>query len=616
VRLLALVLACAALLVAQSGTDWRKVGGSAVELSLAAPATGPVDQVWFSPAGSVLYARTRGGSIYQTADFETWIPAGTPPAPPPALTPQVARIPEIGAHFVANALPAGRIYSLGRNLFRSEDGGRTWTNLTAYRSTPVVGGAQHSLAISPVSPDFLVIANDFGVWRSLDGGLSWSGLNQFLPNLSVRRIVSAPSGSAGTRALAEGLGMLELPPGGSVWVPVAPSDTDARTRQRLSVLLNAEVTALAASGQTVYAGGTEGRMWVSLDGGITFRTAAMPLGAAGRVERIFADPMESWIALAVLSGRGPHVLRTTNRAAFWDSIDGNLPDVPAHGVTADRAASAVYVATDRGVYWATADLETASTAAVEWTALSDRLPAAAANDVLLDPAGVQLYAALEGYGVYAVAAPHRRNSLRVVNAGDYSTRPAAPGSLLSIIGGRVLSIQGGNLRYPVFASSDAESQVQVPFEAVGPVVSLSVQTDGRTVRRDLPVQPVSPVIMVARDGAPMLWDAETGMPLDQRTGSHRSAKVQIWATGLGKVRPEWPTGTEAPLENPPEVVAEVKAYLDGVALPVTRATLVPGFIGFYLIEVQLPAIVNSGVSELWISAAGTDSNRVALPVEQ
>src|SRR6476619_5884832 len=45
-------------LFGQTSPDWRKVGGSAVEVTLAAPATGAVDQVWFSPQGSVLFART------------------------------------------------------------------------------------------------------------------------------------------------------------------------------------------------------------------------------------------------------------------------------------------------------------------------------------------------------------------------------------------------------------------------------------------------------------------------------------------------------------------------------------------------------------------------------
>src|SRR5690606_32129561 len=38
--------------------DWRKIGGTAAELMLASPATGPVEAVWFSANGSRLYART------------------------------------------------------------------------------------------------------------------------------------------------------------------------------------------------------------------------------------------------------------------------------------------------------------------------------------------------------------------------------------------------------------------------------------------------------------------------------------------------------------------------------------------------------------------------------
>jgi uncharacterized protein (TIGR03437 family) len=49
---------------------------------------------------------------------------------------------------------------------------------------------------------------------------------------------------------------------------------------------------------------------------------------------------------------------------------------------------------------------------------------------------------------------------------------------------------------------------------------------------------------------------------------------------------------------------------------VTRATLVPGFIGFYLIELQLPGIVNAGQLELFLTADGVESNRVQMVIEQ
>lgn len=600
----------------QNLPDWRKIGGSAVELFLAAPATGPVEEVWFSPEGSTLYAKTRSGGIFQTADFETWVPAQNPPAIPAVVPATAARLPEAGARVIA--ANRFRSYALGQQLFRSEDGGHTWANLTAYKSEPVVGNGQNSLAVAPNDENQIVVANDFGVWRSLDGGLSWSGLNQFLPNLAVRRILATPSGTTGTRILVDNFGILELPPGAPVWSPAlnAQSDPEASLRQKYSAVVGANLSAVALAGNTVYAGSRDGRIWASVDGGVTFRANSMPPETAGAVERIFVDPVQPWVALAALSGKGPHVLRTTNSGNFWDKLDGNLPDAPAHSVTADRSAGAIYVATDRGVFWAHADLENASTSPVNWISLSDGLPAARAMDVVLDSGGLQLYAALDGYGVYATAAPHRLNNLRIVNAGDFSSRPAAPGSLLSVIGGRVSSVRGGDLDYPVLAASDAESQIQVPFEATGPSVALSLQTTSGMVRRELSVQPVSPAIVVGRDGAPMLWDSESGLPLDVRNGAHSNGKVQVWATGLGRVKPDWPTGLAAPLENPPVVVASIKAYLDGTQVPVTRATLVPGYVGFYLIEVQLPLVLNAGTSELYISADGQESNRVPLAIER
>ena len=48
---------------------------------------------------------------------------------------------------------------------------------------------------------------------------------------------------------------------------------------------------------------------------------------------------------------------------------------------------------------------------------------------------------------------------------------------------------------------------------------------------------------------------------------------------------------------------------------VAASTLAPGYIGFYLIEVQLPRIVNAGASELYLEADGRDTNRVRLYVE-
>jgi len=113
----------------------------------------------------------------------------------------------------------------------------------------------------------------------------------------------------------------------------------------------------------------------------------------------------------------------------------------------------------------------------------------------------------------------------------------------------------------------------------------------------------------------MILDGESGFVLDGRNTARSGSRLQILATGLGKVRPDWPTGMAAPLENPPVVAANVKAYLDRVPVPVTRAALAPGYIGFYLIEVQLPVLVNAGPAELYVTADGQESNRVQVVME-
>lgn len=607
---LILALGGAVCAAGQARPDWRKVGSSAVELMLASPATGPVDRVWFSADGSQLFARTASGSTFVTIDFETWAAAAAaaPPAAPLELA--NARLPDPTARLMNSAADPSHVYALGRYLSRSEDGGRSWTSLTQYKSESVVGTGQHSLAVSPRDPNQLVLANDYGVWRSLDGGLSWAGLNQFLPNLSVRRILSTPSGTAGVRVETDNLGVLELPPGASVWFRAEGSATDAELRQSYSARLGVEVTAIGSAGDTVYAGAADGRIWVSFDRGATFQPSRFE--SSGAVERIFVDPSAPRVAVAALSGPGARVLRTTSSGNIWDDLSANLPDGPVHAVTAERASGAVYVATDRGVFWTQTDLESASLPIANWTNLTAGLPAAGATDVRLDPAGVQLYIALEGYGVYATAAPHRQRSLRIVSAADLSARPAAPGSLVSVVGGRVNAARGDGLDYPVLAVSDGESQLQVPFEAAGPNVALSLQTSAGPVTLGLPVREVSPAIIVGRDSTPLLLDADTGLPLDARNTAHSNGRIQILATGLGKVRPEWPTGLAAPAENPPVVAADVKVYLDGTPLQVTRATLAPNYIGFYLIEAQLPLIANLGTSELHLAAGGQESNRVQI----
>ncbi|MGE5486388.1 MAG: hypothetical protein ACM3ZB_01040 [bacterium] len=588
--------------------DWRRIGNGGIDVPLASPGSGRVERVWFSPDGSRLYARTAYGQVFETSDRENWQPSEA--APPPSE--EFGVLPEGAAGMCRNPLDPNQLYAYGANLLRSDDGGVSWRNLTAYRNASIIGSGMRDAAVSPAGGEEVVVANDVGLWRSADGGVSWAGMNESLPNLPVMRFSGVPQSTRGVRIVTDGYGVVEWAPGEKrAWRPVGPDIGEAE-RRVASAAIGSEVATTAGAGDYRYAGDADGRIWVSLDGGSTWSSPAP--GDRGAVRAIWVDQDEPRVALAALAGpAGPRVLRTVNGGQFWDDLTADLPDgVAAHGVTGDRAAGVIYVATDQGVFFAAADLN-APAPARPWTRL-EGLPAARALDVRLDPGGNQLFVALEGYGVYAAMAPHRYRSPRLVNAADFSSRPAAPGSLLSLLGARVTAAEAANTAFPVLAATDAESQIQVPFNVNGRV-SLSLDTSAGALQVPLPVRPVSPAIFVDRDGTPLVLDADTGVLLDGSNPAHSNYRLVVLATGLGAVRPEWPAGRPAPAQNPPEVVAPVRAFLDRSPVDVTRAVLAPGYIGLYLIEIQLPAIVNSGSSELYIEAGGEESNRVSIVIE-
>jgi uncharacterized protein (TIGR03437 family) len=564
---MALFLAVAGTLYAQTpAPEWRSVGTTVVDTGLAGTAGGAVDRVWFSPEGVELYARLANGGTFVTSDFEHWRAANAePPAP---------------------------------SQFRIQPG------LIQFRGRSILGGSPTDLLVSPRDPDEIVIANKAGVWRSLDGGQSWAGLNEDLPNLPALGILEA---GRRTRVVLAGEVVAEWLPGAkSGWIPTSipvphpERSLDAGTPLAVAVF----------SGDGVYAGSADGRLWASIDQGRTWRPP-FKAGDSG-VPAIATVPGEPRIAIAAV---GRRVYRTMNGGLFWDDMTANFPVTRIMGVSADLSTGAIYVATRNGLFYTYADLRAAAPSA-DWQRITG-LPDAALLDVKLDAEGNQLFVLLEGRGVMATLAPHRFREPKAVNALDRTSRAAAPGSLLSIIGTRSTSVTSGGLEFPILAATERETQLQVPFSVSGSTLQLSA-TDARALRRqfEVPLRAASPAIFVDQDGTPILLDADRGVLVESGTALEAGSRIQVLATGLGRVTPDWPTGLPAPAENPPKVAEAVRAYVDRQAVRVIRAALAPGYVGLYIVEIELPAVVNAGPAELYLEAAGQQSERVSVQLVQ
>ena len=600
-------------------TDWRHIGNLTVELGLAGAASGPVERVWFGTGGA-LFAQTEPGRIYQTFDLENW--QRTTAVAPAVVSGTTQSLPEAGAR--TRTGDNGRVYAFGNFVYRSDDGGAHWENVTGYRGASIVGGGLVDLAIAPGNSDEIVTAGAAGVFHSVDGGRSWSGLNQGLPNLRATRLLDLPAADQGVRIALLNDTAADWPPGNKeAWLPASNSDlvNETQLRAALSSLRGVNVTALAIASDFIYTGMQNGDVSVSANRGLSWQTFSS--AGSGAVERFWVDAQDPRVALAAL-GAAPgdpfrtsppaHVLHTVNGGAFWDDFTANLPAAAAHGVGADRASGVLYAATEAGVFMAYADLNALGTVQ-SWTAVPG-LPDGAAMDVKLDAQANQLWAAIDGYGVYSTLAPHRLRDPSVVSAADMIARAVAPGSLVSVLGAQVDNVRASGVNAPVLAANPGESQIQIPFEIRGDTLSLAASFAGNGVKLpSLPLASTAPVIFVARDGSPMLLDAEKGVMLDAATKAHSGTRIQILATGLGRVTPAWPTGVPAPLENAPRVAGNVAVYLDRAPVEVTRAELAPGYVGFYLVEITVPKISNYGPAELYIDVDGNSSNRVRAYIE-
>ncbi|MBI3696858.1 MAG: hypothetical protein HY238_18730 [Acidobacteria bacterium] len=638
---------------------WQAIGARAVELQLAGPAGDAVVDVAFSADGAHLFALTARGQWWRTSDLgETWSRFASRPGDLRSLSssreiPTPAPDPE--AVVYQHPYDSQYAFALGKDLYRSSDRGRTWVNLTADGAGSIIGPDQRAIAFSPLDPGLIVVANSRGLWRSVDAGLAWSDLNQRFPNLPETKIARI-SDSSSPRVYLRGIGPAELNAGGQ-WQP-APEDraplpasdelrrpawpleappgwTFSYRAWRNGAPVTADLTAcastpcedprqhyisaFAAGSETqphYYLGTSDGHAWVSPDGGRTWRPAMQGFTVNGAaVTNFFASPLDSRVALAAAGGRGSgHVFRTTNGGLFWDDLSANLPDAPVRAVAANPETGSIYVASEAGVFYTRGDLKNPGPA-TRWTRLGGSLPAAAIEDLRLNPLTGALYVAVSGYGIFRATVPEIADSLRVLNAADLSARAAAPGGLLTVIGAPVYAARAGRLTAPVLASGSTDSQIQVPFEAVGPTLDLNMETRLGAARVDVPLEAVSPAIFVDADGTPLVLDAGGGVLLDTSRPARAGSQILILATGLGRVRPEWPTGLAAPLENPPATIAPVSAYLNGAPLRVVSSTLAAGYIGVYMVRVELPAILNSGAAELVIASGDKASNKVRLVLD-
>jgi photosystem II stability/assembly factor-like uncharacterized protein len=230
----------------------------------------------------------------------------------------------------------------GLSLFRSEDGGMTWTR----RTTGISGSANFYIpyVMDPTTPTRLLLGTN-RVFETTNRADTWTAIST---------------------------------PGVGGWTVSSVIDS-------LAVALSDPDTVYASAGGHIFTTTTHGASWNQID---------VP-GYADHFFDLKVDPNDSQVAYAVrgLFGGG-HVFQTIDGGLTWADISGNLPDLPAFTIA--LGADALYVGTDTGVF-------SSDDGGKSWSRFGEAFPNARVRELVLNADLGILAAGTHGRGLWELS---------------------------------------------------------------------------------------------------------------------------------------------------------------------------------------------------------------------
>ncbi|MCS6990842.1 MAG: YCF48-related protein [Chitinophagales bacterium] len=343
---------------ATRNAGWQPVGTAVVPSN--GGGAGRANVFVFHPSNTnIIYLGTAGGGLWKTTDGGlTWTPLtdGLPvtsiadialdPTNPNNI--YVATGDGYGYEFGTNNDFWGGVYSAG--VFRSIDGGITWspTGLTYNQDQKII---IQRLVIHPTNPQILLAATRSGIMRTTDGGSTWNlvksthcydlEFNTFDPNTIY-------SGGGGT--------LIKSTDGGANWSTMYSGMGTGR--------ISIEVS--SANHQVIYAMSESGIFIRSADGGTTWTNKTFPYSAGffGYYDLVLACSDAN--ADHLLAG-GIYTVKSTNGGSSWTDISSSNLHVDNHDLDyLPGSTSTIFSANDGGFFKSTNGGST-------WTDLSNGL---------------------------------------------------------------------------------------------------------------------------------------------------------------------------------------------------------------------------------------------------
>jgi photosystem II stability/assembly factor-like uncharacterized protein len=272
---------------------------------------------------------------------------------------------DAGRHFSAvESLRGQSIFSLAQapsdakilfagtlaGVFRSTDGGMTWSQISPLGNKEI--HEVESLAVDPTDPQIVYAGTWHLPWKTEDGGATWHNIKKgLIDDSDVFSIIIDP-GKRRTVFLSACSGIYKSETAGELFRKIQGIPATAR---RTRVLMQDP-----ENRQVVYAGTTEG-LYKTQDSGKTFRSMT---GADVIVNDVYVDPRDS-NHLLLATDRGGVLASLDGGATFTASnegisarkvvallVDHNDPTRMYAGLVNDKSYGGVFVSTNGGAAWA------------------------------------------------------------------------------------------------------------------------------------------------------------------------------------------------------------------------------------------------------------------------
>ncbi len=247
----------------------------------------------------------------------------------------------------------------GEGIFKTPDFGRTWESVMNADDVHPWGD---ELQINPLNPDEIWYIADVGnVYVTGDGGKTWElRINPSGAGFrfgSVYALAAAPSNADILYALKNGFGIFRSADGGQSWSFLEKSEVD----YTYALAVDPQNADVVYSGYNPKPFENYAMIRKSADGGATWETGLMLQGSGG-ITSVAIDPFDPQTVYAGSIGEGAGLWASRNGGKDWERLCEPLTFTNVHAMAADPNRPAVayagvwgggtYRTEDRGKSWA------------------------------------------------------------------------------------------------------------------------------------------------------------------------------------------------------------------------------------------------------------------------